>query len=136
MDLQIEQRERDGIVMLDLEGPLVIGGGDTSLLRRLLFLLESTHHKVVVNLKRISAVDASGVDTLVFSAKRFEECGGRLVLVQDGQTELLNGSVVPESYEQEDEAVASFIQERSAPHYDILEFVQKQNRLIVRNAET
>ena len=135
MDLQIEQRERDGIVMLDLEGPLVLGAGDISLLQQLLFLLESTRHKVIVNLKRISAMDACGVETLVFSAKRFEECGGRLVLVQGGQSELLNGSAVPESYEQEAEAVASFVQERDAPYYDILEFVQKQNRLIERNAE-
>ena len=42
MDLQIEQRESEGIVILDLEGRLGLGGEDISLLQRLLFLLERT----------------------------------------------------------------------------------------------
>jgi len=56
MDLQIEQRERDGIVILDLEGRLVLGGEDVSLLQRLMFLLERTRHRVIVNLKKSGRV--------------------------------------------------------------------------------
>jgi anti-anti-sigma regulatory factor len=137
MDLQIEQRECEGIVILDLEGRLGLGGEDISLLQRLLFLLERTHHRVIVNLKRISAIDTSGLDTLVFSAMRFQECGGRLVLLRLGQSappDLMNVSTVPETYQEEAEAVASFLQEPAAPRYDILEFVEQQNRIIDRTA--
>ena len=81
----------------------------------------------------------SGFDTLVFSAMRFQECGGRLVLLQLNQSasnslDLVNVNTVPETYQEGTEAVASFIPERGAPRYDILEFVEKQNRLINRNA--
>ena len=139
MDLQIEQREREGIVILDLEGRLVLGGEDISLLQRLLFLLERTRHKVIVNLKKVSAIDTSGFDTLVFSAMRFQECGGRLVLLRVSQSapdspDLVNVNSVPETYQEEADAVSSFFHERAVPHYDILEFVEKQNRLIDRNA--
>ena len=139
MDLQIEQREREGIVILDLEGRLVLGSEDISLLQRLLFLLERTRHRVIVNLKRISAIDTSGLDTLVFSAMRFQECGGRLVLLRLGQSapnshDLVNVNTVPEIYQEEAEAIASFFHEPAAPHYDLLEFVEKQNRLINRNS--
>jgi anti-sigma B factor antagonist len=138
MDLQIEQRECDGIVILDLEGRLGLGGEDISLLQRLLFLLERTRHRVIVNLKKISHVDTSGLDTLVFSAMRFQECGGRLVLLRLGQSapnspDLMNVNTVPETYQEEAEAVASFLQEPAAPRYDILKFVEKQNRLLDRN---
>lgn len=137
MDLQIEQREREGIVILDLEGRLGLGGEDISLLQRLLFLLERTRHRVIVNLKKISAIDTSGLDTLVFSAMRFQECGGRLVLLRLGQsapnsTDLVNVNTVPETYQEEAEAVARFLHEPAAPPYDILEFVEKQNRLLDR----
>jgi anti-sigma B factor antagonist len=140
MDLQIEQRERDGIVILDLEGRLVLGGEDVSLLQRLLFLLERTHHRVIVNLKRISDIDTSGFDALVFSAMRFQECGGRPVLLRVGQSDanlpdLVNVNAVPETYQEEADAVDSFFEERGTPYYDILEFVQNENRLIERNVE-
>jgi len=138
MDLQIEQREREGIVILDLEGRLVLGGEDISLLQRLLFLIERTRHRVIVNLKKLSDVDTSGLDTLVFSAMRFEECGGRLVLLCLGQSapnfpDLVNANTIPETYQEEADAVASFLKEPVAPRYDILEFVEKQNRFIDRN---
>jgi anti-sigma B factor antagonist len=141
MDLQIEQREREGIVILDLEGRLVLGGEDISLLQRLLFLLERTRHRVIVNLKKISDIDTSGLDTLIFSAMRFQECGGRLILLRLGQSDanfpdLVNVNTVPETYQEETDAVASFVAGPAAPQYDILEFVHKQNRLIGRNAET
>ena len=140
MDLQIEQRERDGIVILDLEGRLVLGGEDVTLLQRLLFLLERTRHRVIVNLKKISDIDTSGFDALVFSAMRFQECGGRLVLLGVAQSDaglpdLVNVNAVPESYQEEADAVHSFFEERGAPYYDILDFVQNQKRLIERNAE-
>jgi anti-anti-sigma factor len=138
MDLQIQQREREGIVILDLEGRLVLGGEDISLLQRLVFLLERTRHRVIVNLKKLSDVDTSGLETLVFSAMRFQECGGRLVLLRVGQSapnfpNLVNVNIIPETYQEEEEAVASFLHEPAVPRYDILEFVEKQNRLIDRN---
>jgi hypothetical protein len=69
---------------------------------------------------------------------RFQECGGRLVLLRLSQSapnspDLMNVNTVPETYQEEAEAVASFLHEPAVPRYDILEFVEKENRLLDRN---
>jgi len=137
MCLQISQRETEAIVILDLKGELVLGDEDLSLLQRLLFLLDSRRHKVILNLKEVFSIDASGLATLAFCATRFHDVGGRLVLVNSGKqsaqvaaTEL---NTVLENYQEEADAVNSFLLERVVPHYDILEFVTEQEKLRNRN---
>jgi anti-anti-sigma factor len=85
MGLQISQREKEAIVILDPKGELVLGDEDLSLLQRLLFLLDSRRHKVILNLKEVSSIDASGLATLAFCATRFHDLGCRLVLLGPGQ---------------------------------------------------
>ena len=122
MKLQIQQRERDKIVILDLKGRLVVGDEDFSLLQRLLLLLDSRRRQVILNLKDITSIDGTGFDTIAFSALRFEEAGGRLVL---------RGVSHPgiETFGQEADAVNSFFPDRVVPRYDILEFVKGQQQL-------
>jgi anti-sigma B factor antagonist len=131
MNLQIEQREREKIVILDLKGSLVLGEEDLSLLQRLLYLLDSRHRQVILNLKEVSNMDDSGLDTVAFCATRFHDIGGRLVLLHLGQshdqvadTSKLN--IVSETYQEETEAVNSFSPAPVVPRYDILEFVNEQ----------
>ena len=143
MNLQIEQREREKIVILDLKGSVVLGDEDLSLLQRLLVLLDSRHHQVILNLKEVSSIDDSGLDTVAFCATRFHDVGGRLVLLELGQSHARVAdprklNIVPETYQEETEAVNSFFSDRVVPRYDILAFVneQKQSRnLKSSNAE-
>jgi len=133
MNLQIEQREREKIVILDLKGSLVLGEEDLSLLQRLLLLLDSRHRKVILNLKAVSSIDASGLDTVAFCATRFHDVGGRLVLLEVGQSyarvaDVSKLKIVSESYQEETEAVNSFFPDRVVPRYDILQFVNEQKR--------
>jgi anti-sigma B factor antagonist len=133
MKLQIEQREREKISILDLKGGLVLGEEDLSLLQRLLLLLDSRHHQVILNLKDVSNIDESGLDTLAFSAARFHDIGGRLVLLAPGKShahgaDIAKLSIVSETYQEETEAVNSFFPDRVVPRYDILEFVNEQKR--------
>ena len=112
MKLQIEQREREKISILDLKGGLVLGEEDLSLLQRLLHLLDSRHHQVILNLKDVSNIDESGLDTLAFSAARFHDIGGRLVLLAPGKShahgaDIAKLSIVSETYQEETEAVNS-----------------------------
>ncbi len=135
MNLQIEQRERENIVILDLKGRLILGDEDLSLLQRLLFLLDSRQRQVILNLKEVSRIDESGLDTVAFCATRFHDVGGRLVLLNLSQSQAQVAGIsrlntVSETYQEETEAVNSFFPERTVPRYDILEFVneQKQSR--------
>jgi anti-sigma B factor antagonist len=128
MKLQIEQREREKIVILDVKGRLVVGDEDFSLLQRLLLLLDSRRQLVILNLKNVTSIDSTGLDTLAFCAMRFEEAGGRLVLLNVDSPD-----TVIDSYQQEADAVNSFFPDRTVPRYDVLEFVkgQQQQRIEV-----
>jgi anti-sigma B factor antagonist len=129
--LQIEQRERENIVILDLKGRLMLGDEDLSVLQRLLLLLESRRRQVIVNLQEVSSIDASGLATLAFYATRFHDVGGRVVFLNPNRpdrpiADISNADTVLETYQEELEAVNSFFPNRVVPPYDILEFVQKR----------
>jgi len=123
MKLQIEQREREKIVILDVKGRLVVGDEDFSLLQRLLLLLDSRRRQVILNLKNVTSIDSTGLDTLAFCVMRFGEAGGRLVLLN-----LDSPDTGIDSYQQEADAVNSFFPDRTVPRYDILEFVRGQQQ--------
>ena len=130
MDLQIEQRETDGIVILDLHGRLILGPEDLALRQRLQLLRDAGQTKVVLNLMDLSDMDTSALGTLVFCSLKFQESGGRLVLLNlsPAHTQLSNAvklNTAFEIYEDEIAAVNSFFPERAVPRYDILEFVEE-----------
>jgi anti-sigma B factor antagonist len=129
--LQIEQRQRESIVILDLKGQLTKGDEDLSLLKRLLLLLDSGCREVIVNLQEVSSIDASGLATLAFCATRFQDVGGRVVFLNPRRTDRPGADILePDSgleiYQEELDAVNSFFPDRVVPRFDILEFVQNR----------
>jgi anti-anti-sigma factor len=133
MKLEIEQRENEGIFILDLKGRLVLGGEDQALRQRLQTLKDAGHHNVIVNLKEVSDIDTTGLGTLVYGALRFRESGGKLVLLhlsgfQASLPETLKLNAAFETYQDEVAAVNSFFPERATNPYDILNFVEEQER--------
>ena len=130
MDLHIEQRENEGIIILDLKGRLVLGPADIALRQRLQTLREGGHLKVALNLKHVSELDTTALGTLIFSATKFRESGGRLVLVNlspshSEMSNLVKLNTAFEIYQDEISALNSFFPDRVVPHYDILEFVEE-----------
>ena len=133
MKLQIEQRERENVVILDLKGQLTRGDEDLSLLKRLLSLLDSRCRKVIVNLLEVSSIDASGFATLAFCATRFQDVGGRVVVLTPRRPhlpdpEILELNTALETYEDELDALNSFFPDRVVRPYDILQFVQNRKQ--------
>ena len=133
MNLEIEQREKEGIFILDLKGRLVLGSEDLALRQRLQNLLDAGRHNVILNLKDVSNIDTTGLGTLVSWALRFRESGGKLVLLNLGESQArlpdtLKLNAVFETYQDEAAAVNSFFPERAIQHYDILDFVEEQER--------
>jgi anti-sigma B factor antagonist len=133
MNLEIEQREKEGIFILDLKGRLVLGSEDLALRQRLQSLLDAGRHNVILNLKDVSNIDSTGLGTLVSWALRFRESGGKLVLLNLGESQArlpdtLKLNTVFETYQDEGAAVNSFFPERAIQHYDILDFVEEQER--------
>ena len=133
MKLEIEQREIQGIFLLDLKGRLVLGDEDLALRQRLMTLLGTGRHNAILDLKEVTDIDTTGLGTLVFCALRFREAGGKLVLLHlsDSQARLpdtLKLNAVFETYQDEVDAVNSFFPERAVSRYDILDFVEEQER--------
>ena len=128
--LKISERERDGIVILDLEGRVTLGPEDLELRERLLSLLTAGKRNVILNFKHVGDIDTTGIGTLVHCATKFDQSQGRVAFLnlapQHAQIpEILKLNTVLASYNDEQEAVNSFFPERAVPHYDILEFVEK-----------
>jgi anti-sigma B factor antagonist len=133
MRLEIKQRETQGIFVLDLTGRLVLGEEDLGLRQRLTSLLDYGRNKVILDLKGVSDIDSAALGTLVLYARRFGEAAGKLVLLhlKDAQADLpdiLKLNAVFETYDDEVAAVNSFFPERAVNRYDILEFVEEQER--------
>jgi anti-anti-sigma factor len=131
MHLAIHPKEKEGIVILDLKGRLVLGPEDLALREFVQSLLEDGRNNLIVNLDELSAVDTEGIGSLAFCAENFHKAGGRMVLLNGVESKLsgiLKIATAVETYEDEVTAVNSFFPDRAALRYDILKFVEEQTR--------
>ncbi|MGO4879685.1 MAG: STAS domain-containing protein [Bryobacteraceae bacterium] len=145
MSLHIEQRESEGIVILDLKGPLTSGQGDLELRERLSALHQSGQVNIVLNLKGVTHIDSTGLGTLVFGLARLSKAGGKLALANLNRSHLelfalTKLALAFELFDDEQEAVNSFFPDRAVKRFDILNFVQHKDDgnsdLGVRSATT
>ncbi len=128
---EIHERERDGILILDVKGRLTEGSHDSALREHLESALEAGKKNIIVNLQQVSEIDTPAVDSIVRYGEEFEKIGGRLALlnpVRDhiGAGELLELDTTLPVYKQEQDAVNSFFPDRKVPHYDLLEFLEEE----------
>jgi len=131
ISLEITERERDGIVILDIKGRLVVGGGATELRDNVNRVQASGNTKIVANLAGVDYIDSTGLGTLVICFTSLQKAGGGLKLcsLNRRNLELLlltKLSTVFELYNDEQDAVNSFFPTREIKHFDILSFVQQQ----------
>jgi anti-sigma B factor antagonist len=131
MSLHIEERESEGIMILDLKGPLTLGHGDLELRDRLPALHQSGKVNIILNLKDVSDIDSTGLGTLVFGLARLRKAGGRLALANLDRAHLelfllTKLAIAFEFFDDEQDAVNSFFPDRALKHFDILKFVQQE----------
>jgi anti-sigma B factor antagonist len=132
IDLQLDQREKEGIRILDLQGPLTIGDSETILRNAIAVLAEERIVNIILNLADVKEIDDDGLGALVFSHARIVRSGGGLKLLnlpQDLSVMVLTKlDTVFEVFTDEQDAINSFFPERAVRRYDILEWVQEQER--------
>jgi len=133
MSLHIEQRESEGIVILDLKGPLTLGHGDSELRDTLRALHQSGKVNIVLNLKEVSHIDSTGLGTLVFGLAKLCKAGGRLALVNVDKSHLelfllTKLALAFEFFDDEQEAINSFFPDRAVKPFDILSFIQHKDQ--------
>jgi anti-sigma B factor antagonist len=131
MSLQIEEREKEGIVILDLKGSLTLGEGDLALRERLAALHQSGKINIILDLKEVIDIDSTGLGTLVFGLAKLRKAGGRLALLNVNRAHLklfllTRLALAFEFFDDEQDAVNSFFPDRELKHFDVLEFVQHE----------
>jgi len=128
MALEIVEREREGIKILDLKGPLQFGSSDLRFRDELEKLVQARTCRVILNLKDVSHLDTAGLGTLLFALAKMSKAAGRLVLFNLNPAHinlvvLARMETVFEVFRDELDAVNSFFPDRKVQHFDILEFV-------------
>ena len=132
MDLQLHQREKEGIRILDLRGPLIIGDSEAILRTAIVALAEASAVNIILNLAGVTEIDDDGLGALVFCYARIVRSGGALKLLNVpphlSLMVLTKLDTVFEVFTDEQDAVNSFFPDRAVRHYDILEWVQEQEK--------
>ena len=133
MGLTVSQREKEGIVILDLAGALTAGDAATALRNTLLEIVSAGRNNVVLNLAEVDYIDSTGLGGMVVCFTTLRKSGGRLVLLNLNRRHLellvlTKLSTVFEIFDDEQNAVNSFFPNRQIRHFDILSFVNQQRR--------
>ncbi len=133
MSLEITQREREGIVILDLDGRLTVGQEAGALREAVLKLSAEARHNVVLNLEKVEYIDSTGLGGLVICFTTLKRDGGALKLLNLNRrnVELLvltKLQTVFEVFNDEQDSVNSFFPGREIKRFDILSFVQQSRQ--------
>jgi anti-sigma B factor antagonist len=133
MPLEIEQREREGVTILELKGRITMGSEASALRERATALAASGVRKIVLNMAGVDYIDSTGLGALVVCAISLRKAGGatKLVNVNRRNIELLvmtKLATVFEIFADEQDAVNSFYPDRKVRTFDILEFVQQMKK--------
>ena len=113
MPLTINQKERDGVVILELIGRLVSGAECESFRALIRGLLASKQLNILVNLAEVERIDSTGIGVMVESVILTAKEGGRLKLfyVPRLTRNILSTHRLLQAFdifETEDAAIASF----------------------------
>jgi anti-sigma B factor antagonist len=133
MDMRLDQREKEGIQILDLRGHLKAGDSEVTLRTAINALVKTNSVNVILNLAEVTGMDADGLEALVFGYTQIRRHGGALKLARLNiehlsLTLLTKLNTVFEIFVDEQDAVNSFFPGRATRQYDVLKWVQEQEK--------
>ncbi|MDQ6760513.1 MAG: STAS domain-containing protein [Acidobacteriota bacterium] len=129
--LEIDRREKEGIVILDLKGRLVVGDPSVRLREKVGAEVAQGSRKIILNLGEVDYIDSTGLGSMVICYTTVQKANGALKLSKLNKRNielmlLTKLSTVFQIFPEEQDAVNSFFPEREIKHFDILSFVQQQ----------
>lgn len=130
MSLEILQRDKEGITVLELKGRITVGKEVAALREKVAELSAANVHNLVFNLAGVDYIDSTGLGALVMSATALRKTGGnvKLVYLNKRNIELLVMTRLATAFEiftDEGDAVGSYYPDRKIKTFDILDFVNK-----------
>ena len=131
MSLEIQEHEREGIIILDLKGRLIVGEPVSSLREKIRELADADRVNVVLNLEHVDYIDSTGLGGLVISFTTLKKCNGALKILNLSKRNiellvLTKLTTVFDVFVDEQDAINSFFPNRQIRKFDILSFVQDQ----------
>jgi len=133
MALEIHQREREGVCVLDLKGRITVGPEATALREKVAQLTAAGTANLVLNMAGVDYVDSTGLGALVMCATSLRKTGGNMKLLNLNRRniELLvmtKLATVFEIFPDEQDAVNSYYPDRKINTFDILSFVRQMKK--------
>jgi len=129
MRLEINQREREGIVLLDLKGRIT-AGEEVGAFRMAVERTAVEHPpNLILNLQLTDFIDSTGLGGMVMCATRIAKAGGAMKLTHLNRRNLelivlTKLDTIFQVFEDETDAVNSFFPDRQIKKFDILAFVR------------
>ena len=111
--LTINNRQANGVVIVDLEGKIALGESNTALHQSLKQLVTEGNRNVILNLAKVTGIDSSGLGSIVAGYSTLQTAGGSLKLINlsDRVADLMTITklyTVFDIYDNESDAVKSF----------------------------
>lgn len=111
--MKVDVRHEEDVILVDLDGRLVMGVGDELLREVMDEIIAEGWKKIVLNLRKVTIMDSSGIGEVVSSWKLARRFGGKVKLLRPAPSvkrTLLLTQLVPllEVFDDEREAVESF----------------------------
>lgn len=133
MALVINEREVEGILILDLQGRLVAGEAAGALRERGNNAATGESRNLILNMQGVDYIDSSGLGTLVAAHSTLAKAGGAMALMSLSKrsAELLiltKLATVFRIFDDEKAAVDSFFPNREVRRFDILDFVKNSGK--------
>jgi len=130
MALDTQQREREGVTILDLNGRITVGPEATALREKVAELSAAQTRNLVLDLAGADYIDSTGLGALVMCATSLRRSGGNVKLLHLNRRniELLvmtKLATVFEIFTDEQDAVNSYYPDRKIKAFDILDFVRQ-----------
>jgi anti-sigma B factor antagonist len=130
MALDIHQREREGVIVLDLKGRITVGQEVSALRDTVDALNRAATRNLVLDLAGVDYIDSTGLGALVICATGLRRNGGNMKLLSLSRRniELLvmtKLATVFEIFNDEQDAISSYYPDRKVKSFDILAFVQQ-----------
>jgi anti-anti-sigma factor len=111
--MKISTKNVDGIEIINLQGKITIGSGDTQMRDVITQAIDNGNDKILLDMSGVTTIDSSGIGELVGSFTTVTNRGGRLKLLHlpAKVNDLLHVTqliTVFEVYETQEEAIKSF----------------------------
>lgn len=132
MSLEISESIREGVVIFALKGRIT-AGESTALREKVDQAIAAGHLNVIFDLTHVDYVDSTGLGGMVICYTTLKKLGGALKLVNPNKrnVELLALTklhTIFEVFVEQLDAVNSFFPDREIKRFDILSFVQQQEK--------